>query len=316
MKILIANVVLRVAILSVIGTAIAPAASRAEVKMTEFFVGQQPGQMYVQRWVDQDRAGAKPVPLFLIHGGAHTGTAFTTTPSGQPGWAPQLAARNWDVYVVDWPGTGRSGVFPGNIDQGVDAVIDALVVLLDRTGPAVLVGHSIGGALSIKVSERVPNSVRALVALAPASVELPNPAVPAVPLGKPSIVAKEDARRRFANSEHFPKNSFENYYASIVALSPKIRNSAVGLTDELKLDRSKVDTWKKMPVLFLVAEEDRTVPRALTDETAKVMNVKQTALGADWGLTGHGHMFILENGHHKIAERIHQWLESNSIRKQ
>ena len=157
--------------------------------------------------------------------------------------------------------------------------------------------------------------ILALVALAPASVEVPSPAVPPVPVDRPSIVPKEVARQRFTNSEHFPKDSFDNYFASLVAMSPTIRNAAVGLTGEFKLDRSKAGVWSQVPVLFLVAEEDRTVPRALSDETAKVMNVKSTALGADWGRPGHGHMFIIEKGQTEIAKRVDQWLRSTSARK-
>jgi len=60
--------------------------------------------------------------------------------------------------------------------------------------------------------------------------------------------------------------------------------------------------------LFLVAEEDRTVPNALSEETAKVMGLQQILLGRDWGMPGHGHLFIVEIGNGSIAQRVQEWV--------
>ena len=62
----------------------------------------------------------------------------------------------------------------------------------------------------------------------------------------------------------------------------------------VKLDRNRVDVWKRLPVLFVAAENDRTVPNALSEETARVMGVKHILLGRDWGMPGHGHVFVIE----------------------
>ena len=107
----------------------------------------------------------------------------------------------------------------------------------------------------------------------------------------------------------FPKDSFDNYFSSLVPQSPpRIRNAAVGVNDDLKLDRNRLGVWKKIPVLFLVAEEDRTVPNALSEETAKVMGLQQVLLGRDWGMPGHGHLFIIEEGNDAIAKWVQDWI--------
>jgi pimeloyl-ACP methyl ester carboxylesterase len=116
------------------------------------------------------------------------------------------------------------------------------------------------------------------------------------------------ALQRFANSELFPKANFDDYFRSLVPYSPRIRNAAVGANDELKLDRKRLDIWKQVPVLFLVAEEDRTVPNALSEETAKIMGLQQILLGRDWGMPGHGHLFIIEKGNDAIAKRVQDWV--------
>jgi pimeloyl-ACP methyl ester carboxylesterase len=284
------------------------ASVNADPAMREFYVGASPYQMYVQEWAAASDKPARAVPVIMIHGGVHTGSTWTTEPDGRPGWAPRFAEQGWPVYVVDWPGVGRSGFWPETLTTGADKVVDALIALLERTGPAVLVGHSIGGALSFKVAERRPDLVRAIVALAPASMEVPSTAVPAAAPDKPVIVTREAALQRFANSNLFPKDTFENYFSSLVPYSPRIRNAAVGVNDDLKLDRNRLDVWKKVPVLFLVAEEDRTVPNALSEETAKAMGLQQVLLGRDWGMAGHGHLFIVENGNDAIAHRVQDWI--------
>ena len=288
--------------------ALGGASAGAEPAVRELYVGTAPYQMYVQRWAAAADKPARPAPVIMIHGGVHTGSAWTTEPDGQPGWAPRFAEQGWTVYVVDWPGVGRSGYWPETLTTGAGKVVDALIALMQRTGAAVLVGHSIGGALSFKVAEQRPDLVRAIVALAPASMEVASTAVPAAPLDKPVIVPRDVALQRFANSALFPKDSFDSYFASLVPYSPLIRNAAVGANDDLKLDRSRLDVWKKVPLLFLVAEEDRTVPNALSEETAKVMGLPQVLLGRDWGMPGHGHLFIIEKGNDAIAKRVQDWI--------
>ena len=72
--------------------------------MEEFYVGSSPHQMYVQRWQPIGDGDRHRVPIVFVHGGAHTGSAWTTTPDGRPGWAFDFASRGWEVYVIDWPG--------------------------------------------------------------------------------------------------------------------------------------------------------------------------------------------------------------------
>jgi pimeloyl-ACP methyl ester carboxylesterase len=82
-----------------------------------FFVGGQyvesggkrllAGQMYVEYLTPGHVT--HPWPIVMIHGTAQTGTNFTGTPDGRPGWAQDFAARGWRVFVVDQVGRGRSG---------------------------------------------------------------------------------------------------------------------------------------------------------------------------------------------------------------
>jgi pimeloyl-ACP methyl ester carboxylesterase len=69
------------------------------------------GQMYVE-YMTPERV-THPYPIVMIHGTAQTGTNFIGTPDGRPGWAHDLLARGYRVYVVDQVGRGRSGADAG-----------------------------------------------------------------------------------------------------------------------------------------------------------------------------------------------------------
>ncbi|MGY5775222.1 alpha/beta fold hydrolase [Rhizobium sp. LEGMi135b] len=283
--------------------------------LKEFYVGQQPEQMYVQRLRARSYSSAKP-PIILIHGGNHTGVMWTTTPDGCCGWAIPLAEAGYEVYIVDWPGMGRSGVFPGTRFITPTIVANCIAALASITGPAILIGHSIGGGVCIKVAERFTSAVRAVVALAPSAVEIPNTQLPPPVLqdGWPLTVPQKDfVKSKFATSPLFPIDCFENYFASLQGANPDFRAAAAGRNDELKLDRTKLWIWETLPALHLVAEDDLTVPTSSSAETAKIMGVPLTKLEADWGLKGFGHMFPIERGQERIAARLLLWLDEKLL---
>lgn len=63
------------------------------------------GSMYVRR--HGHRVPGQP-PIVFIHGASQTGSTWEATPDNRPGLALLQAADNWECYVVDQPGVGRS----------------------------------------------------------------------------------------------------------------------------------------------------------------------------------------------------------------
>lgn len=269
--------------------------------------------MFVQHFHAAPAAVAQPLPIVMVHGGLHTGSCFVSTPDNRPGWAPIFSNAGWDVYVVDWPGIGRSGfTWPQSLDISVGDVCNSILKLLQRIGPAVLLGHSIGGALAFKVTEAAPDKVASVIALAPACMEIPNPHVPTAAIGTQAFITRSDAQSRFANAPKFPSDAFDSYFNALVPSPARIRNSAVGANTDLRLDRSRLSIWKQMPTLLLVAEDDRTVTTEQSQMTADLMGIKQIFLGLDWGFEGHGHMFPIELDNELIAMQVLNWLASES----
>lgn len=101
-----------------------------------------------------DYGSSSAEPLVMLHGGAWCWQEYLSLIPG--------LSRRWHVYALDLRGNGRSGWVPGHYrleDFTDDAV--AFVRKLDK--PAVLVGHSLGGAVALMAAARYPENVKALI---------------------------------------------------------------------------------------------------------------------------------------------------------
>ncbi|MCW3816811.1 alpha/beta hydrolase [Micromonospora sp. DR5-3] len=92
-------------------------------------------------------------PIVFVHG-----TRFAR---GQ--WQPQLAAlaAEFPVAAVDLPGHGRRSAEAWNLDRAADVVAEAIQDL--DAGLALVVGHSLGGYVSLHVARRHPDLLAGLV---------------------------------------------------------------------------------------------------------------------------------------------------------
>src|SRR5216683_579373 len=70
------------------------------------------GAMYVEVWVPKQIR--HPYPMVFITGGGGQGAySLMQTPDGRPGWAYDFVNQGYTVYMMDYPGTGRSAYVPG-----------------------------------------------------------------------------------------------------------------------------------------------------------------------------------------------------------
>ncbi|MFE3731866.1 alpha/beta fold hydrolase, partial [Nocardia sp. NPDC059154] len=105
-------------------------------------------------------------PLLLVHG---LGGSWQT-------WLenlPALSSRH-RVIAVDLPGFGRSE--PLTKPLTIDAFVESLTTLLDELGikRAVVLGHSMGGLVSMRLAMTHPDRVRRLILLSSGGVRLGN----------------------------------------------------------------------------------------------------------------------------------------------
>lgn len=108
----------------------------------------------VRRW---DAAGSDPARcLVLLHGLSASSAHYTPL-------APGLAAAGWQVISLDFRGHGLSDRVPGTyVIEHYAADVEAFLVALGA--PAVLAGHSLGGATAVYLAGARPDLVRAAFA--------------------------------------------------------------------------------------------------------------------------------------------------------
>jgi pimeloyl-ACP methyl ester carboxylesterase len=63
--------------------------------------------LYAQYQVPPD---ARPLPLVMVHGGCQTGKTWESTADGREGFQNIFLRRRFAVYIIDFPGRGRSGI--------------------------------------------------------------------------------------------------------------------------------------------------------------------------------------------------------------
>lgn len=102
-----------------------------------------------------DRRGT----VVLLHGITDSGRCW-------PDAVPRWTGAGWRVLACDARGHGESPCWddePPARHRG-DVMVDDVVELLEREGPAVVIGHSMGAAVGVAAGARMPDRVRAVVA--------------------------------------------------------------------------------------------------------------------------------------------------------
>jgi pimeloyl-ACP methyl ester carboxylesterase len=282
-------------------------------------------------YVDQMRAqgsGKRKVPVVMVHGGGHTGTCYITTPDLRPGWAALFAAAGRDVFVPDWPGHGRSPMQPDFARLGTEDVARAVLALLEEIGTAVLLVHSASGPMAWWMAEQRPDLVAAIVGIAPgppANLLRDLPADPEAilalrddasagcpvhaPEDRPVWLDQAFAAAYWANAPRFPQEAFETYRRSIVPESARILNERFNIGGRGLKIRDPAHL-RRHRILIVTGDHDPRHPRDVDAATARYLGAEFAWL-PDRGITGNGHMMMIEDNSDAIAAMILAWLDAN-----
>lgn len=206
-------------------------------------------------------------PLLLIHGLGAQLRSF-----GQA-MVDELA-KDHRVIRVDRPGSGYSPPLPSGSQHLADQA-DAIAALIDALSldKPILVGHSLGGALSLHVAERHPDKVGGLALIAPATqpvrevpevfrgLMVPLPLVPlvartiAVPLG---VATRDKVLREVFAPEPVP-DDYVTAGGGALALRPGNVEAACGDLQLARVDaEDMVSRYPslKLPVAILFGRDD------------------------------------------------------------
>ena len=83
------------------------------------------GAMYVEVMVPKKIRHPYPV-IFICGGAGQTAVTVLQTPDGRPGWAYDFLNQGYTVYMMDYPGRGRSLYIPLDAGRQVESPSDML----------------------------------------------------------------------------------------------------------------------------------------------------------------------------------------------
>lgn len=270
------------------------------------------------------------LPIVMLHGGFHTGTAFLHTPGGGQAWASLFAQRGHPVHVPDWPGHGLSPGLDRLADIGTEEIARSLAAHLQAIGPAIVLAHSAAGPMAWWLAENHPDLVAAILGIAPGPPanllpDLPDDAQALAalrddeaagcpvyaPPGQPVRVDRAFIREFWASSPQFPSDAFEDYASTVVPESPRLLNERFNIGGRgLKLRHPQ--QVGQRPVLLVTGEHDHRHPRSADETLARHLGAEFLWL-PDAGLRGNGHMLMLENNREDIANLMMRWLDGKGL---
>jgi pimeloyl-ACP methyl ester carboxylesterase len=207
-----------------------------------------------ERIVGDRLAGAPPCYLFL-HG---LGSVRKGEKSGS--LLAHAAAHGRAFTRFDFRGHGESSGRIGHVTIG--ELVDDTVLVLERVGPAVVVGSSLGGLVGAHAAARRPDLVPALALLAPALGFLPR------------LERRLDAAGRLWTSEGFG-----------FRVEPRV------LEDAARLDEAGLPARLSMPVLVVHGERDDVVPPRLGESFFAAIPHARKEL---WLVPGGDHRLVRE----------------------
>ncbi len=273
------------------------------------------------------RAGRDEPPVLLIHGGGATGACWRATPDGRAGWADLLAGRGWECWVTDWPGGGRSGN-RNPLEIAYADVADGYRRLLREVigRPAIVVCHSMGGAVAWELVAREPELVAGVVSVAGAApantpphseVVADDGEVAVVRFGDTGVRFEVDRRRPYlyedayihdqaiAGSTRFPMEHVGAMRAGLVGLPPTMLLQRLGVVPGLPVVQDPSGFAGK-PIRLLAGAEDPAHTHTIESRTAEVLR----GWGADaelvWlpdrGIHGNGHFLMFETNSDEVLE--------------
>ncbi|MDZ4721592.1 MAG: alpha/beta fold hydrolase [Roseiflexaceae bacterium] len=108
----------------------------------------------------------RPTPILLIHGLGDNALTWT--------FILELLAPDRDIYAIDLPGYGFSGLPNGQLFASMDQMRSVLESFLQEVikRPTIVVGNSMGGWLAVRMAHSVPQFVREIVLINPGGAML------------------------------------------------------------------------------------------------------------------------------------------------
>jgi pimeloyl-ACP methyl ester carboxylesterase len=208
-------------------------------------------------------------PIVLIHGSGPGVTAWANWRST----LPFLASKGFHVYAYDILGFGYTERKPGERYHYRDWVDQLIAVIEDVVGePAMLLGNSLGGALSLRVASERPDLVRRMALMGSGGLEFKmSPSLEAIWGYTPSIenmhamIAEHFAYDPALATRDLVRMRYEasmqpGFQESYAALFPAPREPWIAKLSTPEDDIRKITA----PTLLFHGREDKVVPLSVS----------------------------------------------------
>jgi pimeloyl-ACP methyl ester carboxylesterase len=222
---------------------------------------------------------------------------------------------------TQWPGSGTPGdpIFDQFYASQVPSMVsfplqqqlssDALIALVDKIGPAIVLTHSQSGATGWPVADARPEKVKAVIAIEPSGPPFYN--VDNVP--SPEWFRDSDEQRPWgitsAPLTYSPAAASPADLA--IAHQDQPDDPSVARCWLQKAPARQLPNLQKVPILIVTSES--SYHRAYDHCTVKYL--EQAGARVTWtkledaGIHGNGHMMMLEKNNQQIAGVMAAWLE-------
>lgn len=212
-----------------------------------------------------------------------------------------------------WPGTGKKGdpIFDAFYRSFVPVFVDQVAqqntmrqagaALLQTTGPAVLVGHSLGGYFPWIIADAAPALVKGIVNIEPAGPPFRNLQGPGSSPARPYGLT--DAPITYDPPVQAPSDLST---VEVGQDTPESRSCILQTNPPRKLANIS-----RVPVLIVTGEASFHAPF----EQCIVDFLRQAGVRTTWlelgraGIEGHGHFLFIENDNLAIAKRVEKWIK-------
>lgn len=244
-------------------------------------------------------AGEPNAPRVLLLHGANANLRELWTP-----FAEDLA-RDFHVIAMDRPGLGYSARPRRAHKLAIQAKLAADVLRRTGDGPAIIVGHSFGAAVALRLALDAPELVRALVLLAPACAPWQGKPIwwarlAATPilghifcgliipnLGPP--LARANIDRNFAPSPA-PENYYEKSGVGLAFRPGAFRASALDVCNSSAEFAAQAPRYPEIfaPAIIITAEKDRVIsPKRHARALAAALPAGELVIAPDTGHMPH-----------------------------
>ncbi len=224
---------------------------------------------------------------------------------------------------TEWPGTGVPGdsifdqFFASQVPSITDFTLtvelnrDAILALLEKIGPAIVMTHSQAGAFGWPVADARPDLVKAVLAVEPSGPPFFNLDT----VGAPEwFRATTDQQRPWGVTAvplHYVPEAKSASDLEIVK-QERPDGPEVGACWLQKSPARQLPDLQKVPILIVTSEASYHAGY----DHCTVKYLEQAGVHAHWmklaeiGVHGNGHMMMLEKNSDEVASKISAWLDS------